>query len=437
MIYQIGNTATLALNPPVTDPNVYSYVWRFWDGSIEVTTASTIQKRINIGGQPDSAERLLYTCLPTLIDGQSGSVFGTLYAYNAPFVKDVLISNNDDYYGYSTVLSLIGYSLMGRTLQFEWFDVPAVGPPVSLGIIAATPTAPFVHVWRGNDTSTNVAVTGYHDQITISPVRVDKLIRCVITDTAAATTTVDYRLRGKAVPPIGVLLSADANSVTTDATSQPIQRIGEGQFVTFVAYAHDIDNKKPAFYWDFAGTRGWTTPFYGNGTGNPQLPDGSWSNSFTKDVSTEIVSAGTSKTASVICRIVGTDITSRSLGQITNVQFDVALLKNNAPSVPTIMCHKPDGTVVNMLTDVVPVGTVLIYSAISTDPDLDIVEQVWQFDSLPSPYPTVKYFAYGPKVTLDTTGFGIGYKPQGSIISTDRLGATAPATSFIGPEIGP
>ncbi len=427
MPYSPGDTVDFQLSPlPVgSSGSVYSYVWKFWDQSIQVGTVASTSKQINIGGDPLNGNRLIYACMPVMVDGQSGSIGGTIFANNAPFVTNVSISANDQYYGFSTVLSLTGYSIDGHTpLTFQWYEGTTL---LGTGTAGATPS--ITHTWQGNDTTSTVTVTGQVNSYTAT-VTYDRTITCRITDSLGVITSVDFRLRGKTVPGIGALLVADANSTTTDATSQPEQRIGIGQTMTFVAYASDIDGVQPLFVWDFTVSRGWTVPYSGSGT-DTALPDGSFSSSIVKAVATEIVSTGTAKSVTVLCTITG-QAPSRAAGSSTQLQFDAILLKNNAPSTTTIACRKViDGSTVDMTTGAVAAGTKLIYEAVSYDIDLDVVHQAWTFNNHPFPT-TLK--VYGPKIILDTGSYAAAAVITGNVVSTDRMGATL-TTYFSGPTI--
>lgn len=108
---QVGDIKTFAL-APVTAPegtNIYAFVWDFWDGSTEVTEGTQVQKRLNIGGAPESeadARILDYRCYPVLADGQAGSIYGTVEVNNPPTIYDAEISKNNSYFPYTSVLKV-------------------------------------------------------------------------------------------------------------------------------------------------------------------------------------------------------------------------------------------------------------------------------------------------------------------------------------------
>lgn len=434
MSYQVGDTAQFVVNTVSEPGSIYSYVWRFWDEAIQVGTTGTTFKRINIGGDPTNGNQLIYSCSPVMVTGESANLYGTITANNPPFIApSPSASKNDDYYGYTTELALAGYTIDAMDpLLFLWYDGATF-----LGFGAADQD--YVtgnHTWRGNDTSVVIPYNGTLNTLSVQ-VNADRNISCYVVDTGAGTTVVDFRLRGKTVPPLGGVLVADGNSVTTDATSEPRVRIGPGQTVTFVAYVKDIDNVYPAFQWSLpsAAPGNWTTPYVGSGMG-AVLPDGSFSNTYVKDVSngSEVVTVGTVKICVATCNITGTNPASRSYGQTTSLQFTVELVKNQAPSNTTIACTDLNGATINMSTGLVTAGSKIIYSAVSTDADLDIVDQHWRFDNSAHPFYPNPLHMFGPKVVFDTTGMTPGVKVQGFIISTDRMG-DAIGVSFSGPEI--
>lgn len=409
-----------------------------WDASIQVGTNGTISKRINMGGDPTNGDRLIYSCSPVMLTGENGSIGGTIFANNTPYiVASPSVSRNDDYYGYSTTLSLTAYSIDGHTpLVFAWFDGVT---PLGAGVNGAASTTN--HTWAGNDKTVTAAYATQENHLVLT-VNTDRDISCVVTDSVGATTTVDFRLRGKVVSQLGGVLVADTNAATTDATSQPKQRIGPGRTVTFVAYVKDIDDKVPNFEWSLPATTpgNWSVTYFGHGTNaagiweNGTLPDGSFSCPLVQHVDLEQVSVGTIKTCVATCRISGTDPDSRSYGQTTELQFTVELVKNQAPTSTTVACTDINGVAISMTTGHVTTGDKIIYSAVSTDPDFDVVDQHWTFsNSANALYPNPVQ-RFGPKVVYDTTGMTSGTKIAGTIISTDRMGATI-TLSFSGPEI--
>lgn len=436
MTYNTGDNVELSISTGAigSSGSIYSYVWRFWDATTQVGTQPYTDKAVNLGGDPLNGNRLIYECFPTMVDGTSGSLYGTLVANNPPFLLDATISKNDDYYSYQTTLALKAYSLEGHALTFQWFEgttsLDAAAPGSASG-------APVARDWRGNGIVSSVPAVQSYVSTKVLAVRYDRVITCKVTDTTTnVVVTTDFRLRGKVAPPLWATMATETSSTTTDATSMPLQRIGLDQFVTFVAYVTDISGIRPAFQWDFSQANGWTvysTYFGSNGT-NVTLPDGSFSSTITKDVSTEVVSFGPAKVATAVCRITGTNNASLSFGKVTEVRFSVALLKNNPPSSITITCKRTDGTVVDLYTDSVDAGTKLIYEAVATDLDLDVITASWRIDGYPFPSPM---YAYGPKIVVDTTGYVSGARIQGQATVTDRMGPPGgvQSLSFTGPKI--
>jgi len=433
MNYKIGDMAQFVVNTVSEPGSISAYVWRMWDETIQVGTTGTAFKRINIGGDPTNGNQLIYACTPVMITGESTNLYGTIAANSSPYIlPSPSVSVNDDYYGYTTKLELASYTIDGLDpLLFLWYEGPTF-----LGF--GTAEAAFVvgnHTWRGNDTSVVVPYNGTTNSLSLT-VSSDRDIRCCVVDTGAGTTAVDFRLRGKTVPPLGGVLVADSNAVTTDATSQPKVRIGPGQTVTFVAYVTDIDGKMPTFNWSLPtpAPGNWTTPFSGAVAG-VQLPDGSFSSTLTKAVNSgvESVPTGLSKICVAICTITGNPA-SRSAGQTVELKFNVELVKNQVPSGATVTCTDINGVAINMETGQVVVGRKIIYSAVSADADLDVVDQKWEFSNSARPlFPTPLYML-GPKVVFDTTGMASGVSITGQITSTDAMGDST-AISFAGPKI--
>lgn len=426
MPYQIGDTAQFTV-ASVIDPGslVYSYVWRWWDQAIQVGTNGTAYKRINMGGDPINGNRLIYSCTPVSIDGSSVDLYGTITANNSPFIAaSPSASKNDDYYGYSTTLYLTAYSIDRHLLSFEWYDGSTYLGTGTLGLMTTVD-----HTWRGNDTQVTRTYTGRSNYITLS-VYADKIITCRVTDIVnSAVTVVEFNLRGKLATPLDGVLVVDSNALTTDATSQSVSRIGPGNTMKFVAYVTDIDGLMPTFAWEFSNARNWTVQYIGAGV-NATLPDGSFSSTVDKAVGAEIVVSGEAKACTALCRITGNAL-SRSAGQFAELQFSVLLLKNNEPTGTTVTCAKMDGTPVNMVTELVDVGEFLVYSAVTTDPDLDVIDETWSISNYPYPTP---FIMYGPKIIVSTAGFSPGDRVTGSVQAVDRMGASR-TDYFSGPQI--
>jgi hypothetical protein len=69
---QVGQTKTFALSvTPPADSGVYSYVWKFWDGTVAVTSIPRVEKTMNIGGDPNNSRKLYFTCQPVMENGES------------------------------------------------------------------------------------------------------------------------------------------------------------------------------------------------------------------------------------------------------------------------------------------------------------------------------------------------------------------------------
>lgn len=437
-MYQVGDLVQFTVSSvSAQGTNVYAYVWKFWDNSTIATVAGTAWKTINIGGNPANGDQLIYACNPVLVNGSSVELAGTVCAQNPPMVApSPTISDNDDYYGFTSTLSVSAFDIDGNTpLTFGWYENGAyLGP----GVNGATSMVPYT--WVGNGTQVFGVYPAQENSLVVT-VTADTVITWTGTDTAGGTVSLDFELHGQPVPPLTGVLEVDTNSVTTDATSSPIQRIGPGQTVTFVAYVTDIDGLCPSFVWNLsnASPGNWTVAYLGPGTG-AVLPDGSFSNTLVKDVSMEVVSSGTAKACEAICLVTGTNPASRSYGQTASLYFVVELLQNSPPTGTVITCaNAATGAAVDMSASGpgVPAGTVLVYTAVTADPANDVVNQFWQVTNVPqgqSPlYAAGNLNMYGPQLVLDTTGYPPG-QVTGQITSTDRFGG-ALTLAWTGPNI--
>jgi len=401
----VGDEVVLGLSSvSAAGTNIYSYAFKFWDGSSTASESSFVTKRINIGGNPNDNRLLNYTCNPVALDGQTVEISGSLQANNPPYiVPSPTISANDTYFPYQTELKITTYDYENDEIRFAWFQGDTY-----LGPGSTTFAGTYEGTWQGNGTTLLLPVLAYENGTTIS-IASQRLITCYVTDVQNGTTEVDFALRGFLRPPPSTGIQAEVSSLTTDSSSLPTARIGPDQTVYFEVYAKDVTGAALAFTWVFSLDYNWTVVETVAGT-TVAMPDGGFRNHYVKDISGEVISSGTQKVVTGLCQIVGPSGS-------TQTQFDVTLYKNNPPTGVTITT-KVGGNVVDP-TVAQPAGTMLEFEAVPTDPDLDVCQLQWTFSQ--SVYPSVLVL-YGPKIYVDTTGYTTNI--SGQVVCTDEAGAS-------------
>jgi hypothetical protein len=154
---QVGETKTFALSvTPPADSGVYSYVWKFWDGTVAVTATPRVEKTLNIGGDPNDSRKLYFTCQPVMEDGQSVVITGFVIVNNPPYViPSPEITRNDDFFPYSTAIRLTAYDVEGDSLSFLYYN----SGDVLLGGGVTTNIGPVNGTWNG----TAASYTGFQN----------------------------------------------------------------------------------------------------------------------------------------------------------------------------------------------------------------------------------------------------------------------------------
>jgi hypothetical protein len=408
---QVGQIKTFALSvTPPADSGVYSYVWKFWDGTVAVTSIPRVEKTLNIGGDPNDSRKLYFTCQPVMEDGQSVTITGFVIVNNPPYViPSPEITRNDDFFPYATSIRLTAYDVEGDALSFLYYN--SGGTPLGGGI--TTSIGPVSGTWNG----TAANYTGFHN-VFDGTVTADNRIVLKIVDSQSGTRMVNFDFFGE-IPPAPVIgVTADAEVLTADASSVPDQRIGPGQNVAFTVYASDPVSSNFDFLWSFFGSNGWVTNSFVPGTSAPTA-DGSVRNTYTKDISAE---SGGQKTVLVLVK-------NNDSNKEVQIPIYVNLIANTVASTCTITVKDQNGNTVAPGATV-PAGTKLTYAATAIDPQNDVVVYKWTFTQPGGTPGTLRL--WGQSATIDATGFTPGGTIISAVLTTDRMSGQA---SFAGPSI--
>ena len=391
---------------------IYSYVWDFWDGTSTATVPPFVIKVINIGGQPGTDE-LHYTCRPVAVDGQSVSLAGTITANNRPTIlPGVAISNNDQFFAYNTTMSVQALDVDGDAFSFSWYEGTTY-----LGAGTTTAAGNASGTWTGNGTT---IVQDYPSSLNDIDVTVagNTIVTCYVVDVRGGTSSVDFLLRGEDNPNPSVVITAGIGGVSFDSSSPPLARIGPDQFVDFTVYVAPLPNHLVTFLWDFSGTNNWTmAPSYDAGT-RYDLENGGLQSTVHRDISTEVVSSGTSKVATAGVQITATNIYNSEITR-TNTAYTITLIKNTPPTSVAVT-RAVNGVEISGVGPISP-GDLVEFSAVGEDVNADVCFYEWRITQPFAPNPI--YF-WGPKVLYSTVGYGTGSSVEGQLTVSDWLGAT-------------
>lgn len=408
---QVGQTKTFALSvtPPAAS-GVYAYVWKFWDGTVAVTSIPRVEKTLNIGGDPNDSRKLYFTCQPTMEDGQSVILTGEVIVNNPPYVvPSPEITRNDDFFPYSTQIKLTAYDVEGDDISFLYYN--SADTPIGGG--TSTYVGEIAGTWNGT-----AGVYSGTQNIFDGTISADSRVVLKIVDSESGTRIVNFDFFGEIAPAPVVGVTAEADFLTADATSLPDQRIGPGQEVSFTVYASDPVSSNFDFLWSFFGSFGWNGNSFASGASEPTA-DGSVRNTYTKDIESE---SGGQKTVLV---------TVRNLDSNKQVEIPifVNLIANSTGTECTFAVTDQNGAPVTAGSSVAA-GTKLIYQATSVDPQNDVLVYRWTFTQ-PGGIPTTLRL-WGREVMIDTTGFTSGGSILASLLTVDRMDGEA---TFSAPTI--
>ena len=396
---------------------IYSHVWRFWDGTSTATSSGTVVKTANIGGQPGT-DLLQYNCTPVAIDGQAQTFYGSITVNNPPVIVPAPnISLNDAYVPYQTQLSLYAFDFENNVpLSFVWVDEAAQTVLSSTG--TSTGTIIVSGTWTGNGTTIINNYPAYGNAFNTTVIT-GETIRCYVMDTRSGTSFIDFDLRGYLSPAPASGIAAQANFSYTDSSSIPIARIGAGQSFDFEVNASSLTNAPLTFQWSFAGSNNWTVASYGSGTTTVQ-PGGVYQSLYEKDLSQEVVTSGTSKVAAAVCVVTNGQSSSA-------VDISVVLLANVPPTDVTFVVR--DNITQDVFPDLsaIPSGSVIQLEAHAVDTDNDLVAFEWFLaltgsdEEIGTAFP-LTYDVKGGMVVVDTSGGTTGLQITGNVVATDRVG---------------
>lgn len=362
------------------------YVWEWWDGQTDCTTVNSINKALNVGGNPADAFQLRYSVTPVNALGQSETYYGVLPVNNPPqfVIGSAGLSQNGKQVTFTTTASVDIYDYEGHTLDYAWTvdDVfISHGTETPIGMVAGTYAGTYCGMFWGTRVSLNYEV----DKVAT--------LGLTVTDSVGGEASIEFPLYGYNVTDAAYAPVAGPQTQSGDAASLPVVTIGEP--AVFSVYA-GTPEAYTQFSWSFSGTDGWTVPSSTVGVTNT-LPDGSVQNTATKVTTNELPGH----------KIATVDVIDTAHDTRAHIEIPVELVLNDDPIISGL----------SLVPAAPAAGDWIKFSVDYTDPNSDIASVTWVFTN-----PSITL--YGRTVWLDTTGLVSGNTVQGSCTVYDRFNAS-------------
>jgi hypothetical protein len=396
----VGDTVTLSFPDTLNLPVVY--VWELWDGTVETTTTSTLDKVLNMGGT------LGYTVTAMSDDGQKIARTGSVTVNRPPEVLgSPTISTNDVVFPYTTTINVEAIDPDGGALTFTWVN------RAGLTLASATIDSSNQLLYR---------VTGQ-----------DKLV-LTISDPDGGITTVPFELRGISSSsvyastvsyPAAGASNAQAQQLLAESVVSPVQRIGLP--VEFTAYTSSADAGTLTLEWSFPPSRGWV--INSANVADPVPVNTTLLNGAIKSVvikptilddgfGNQLVETPGQKVAVL-------KVTNQVTGRTVENLISVNLVENQPVTEPVVTTNLTHNTTDD--TWEATVGQIAHFTASATDGDNDMVTYQWEFT-----VDTETLYFWGKTVALDTSKYAYLATPTnqfgGIVRASDRGGLQTVAT---------
>jgi hypothetical protein len=318
-----------------------SYIWNFWDSSVETTDTGTIQKVVNQGGT------LPWTCTVANEWGQSSQVSDSIIVNSPPVIQSATLSNNDLPPTYATALTGTISDPNSASPILVWLDgvTPTTISTLSHGTTQGTFNLPF-------SVATNAT----------------KILHAV--DVNGGTTLLDIDVRALPFKPIIAAVISQPKS----------QRIGNNSTVRFTCRATDPNGGgTPTFAWDFLTAEGWVSSDFSSVTGFSSISGG-----YTSSGLTQNLSGGVYQNTVLLPSIANQTAGSRrakltitpTVGDPVVLYGSVTLIENHAPVIQRFDILSPDN---------IQSGVATTIQAIVTDEDNDILSYSWAMTNVSDP----------------------------------------------------
>ena len=405
MIHNVGEVGTFVVTGAPVGGNSLSYMWSWWDNTVDVTSVPVASKKFNVGGVA-----LPIKCNYCDQFGQVNSpgLIANVTINSPPIVVgSPTISANDAMFPFYGTLTATAYDLEdGATApKFLWYE-------------GATPLGNGITVSSSAGTEQNAYVARY--------VMANRTLTQLIIDSNNGTTRLDYGIRGYPATGLAGGGASVSNSVIGDTNNLSEVTIGPGQQVTFTVYASDPEPGQLSFVWTLSMVDGWGTNYTETQT-PAQLENGSYHSHITRKVEAAHETAG-QKTARCA-------VTNLATGQSIPVPSTVQL---NDARTPVISSISSSVVPVNGLNKILR-NSYVSFTGTATDRNNLLLDYRWDFSQ---PITTL----WGRTVLLRPNQYAIYDADQlvngplnivGNLTVTDRFGASATVAidSFVAVQV--
>jgi hypothetical protein len=378
----VSDTKTFTING--TQTTGLTYVWKWWDNSVDATTVPTVQKVLNMGGDPRYSGTLPVSVEVVDPIGQSGIYQTSIEVNNPPQVVPgtALANPNGKIIQFDTVLQAVVYDLEGHDVDFSWSS-----DGIILGAGTSSYYGPVDAYWNG----TNVGIASGTIASLNRTVVGSTSFTLTATDSEGGETVIDFPVYGFQRADTYFAPTVGPESQTGDASSEPIVVAGENAAFTI----YSSTGNRTVFVWGFWGTNGWTFPSSTNGE-TTVLPDGT--------VRSLVLKSTTGETP------------GNKLAEVTAIDLDHNTFAIVTVPVVVINNDPPQALSYEITPTVVTAGQTIKFAASYTDPNRDIVTTKWTFTN---PAQTL----WGRTIYLNTSGMTSGQVVEGKFEVIDRLGA--------------
>lgn len=395
--------------PPAHPPPIY--VWKWWDGAVSATGtySGSVQKKLNLGGNPEETFTVPYRCEVCDSLGNVIQVIpGALEVNNPPIVvPSPVVTPQDQPFPYTAQAQVRAYDLENTEVKFYWYrgTHPYGGHATTVQDFTVEGTYYGTVISGG-------PLNGYTNTCSITALGAGTVMTCKVVDTDGGTTTVNFLLRGYDPASPRFAAAALPSTLTMAAARLPTQVIAPGQSVVFTCYGYDTAPGPLRYTWQFYGSNGWTRPglpllYADNGTA---AGVGSKSE-YTLGIEGE--SAG-QKFAVV-------SVGNLATGRMAYTTLPVQLVKNEAPSITEIGMYDAvsQQAVTTITKQALPARTVIQYNGTASEANLDVM--AWKWDIIPPVGPA--YSVYGRTAFLDVSDWPDAlYNAYGVVTAYDRYG---------------
>lgn len=413
---QVGDLKTFRVmgTPPAYPTPLY--VWKFWDGSVSATGtySGSVQKRLNLGGNP--AESFTVPYRVDICDSLGNLVQvvpDTVQVNNPPTVVPApTVNPQDQPFPFQTAITIRAYDLEDNGVSFYWY--------LGTNPIGGQDTTAQDFTTEGTyyGTLTGLTRLGYTNTFNTTVLESGTAVTCKLVDGDSGTTSLHFDLRGYDPQAPQFSVAASPDTITSSASSLAVQYIAPGQTVMFTAYGYDPTPGNLFFTWYFYGSNGWSQP------GLPQIYTDSGTAVLQGEKSVLNFPIATETTAGEKTAVVS--VTNQSTGRTAYTSIPVRLILNGAPTITSVGLYNvlTDQAITTITRAALPTRTLVRFSGTASDVNSDVVTFRWDIYKPPAVF--LAYSLHGRDAFVDVSDWSAGLQNNiGVVTAYDRYGVAS------------